>query len=149
LLPARGAVQQSVEEAHERYRYREDGVVADYIPVLAEADPARFGLCVTRTDGGLHTAGDAELPFTVQSISKAFVYALVCETFGHEMVRERVGVNNTGLPFSSVIAVELNDGHPMNPMVNAGALATTALLPGSTPEQQWQYLRDGLSAFAG
>ena len=78
-----------------------------------------------------------------------FVYALLCEAYGHQRVLDVVGVNNTGLPFNSVVAIELNDGHPMNPMVNAGAIATTALLPGGTPQQQWETVRDGLSRFAG
>jgi glutaminase len=148
-LPGRDRVEQLVQDAHARYRDRTEGVVADYIPVLAAADPALFGIAVAETSGDLHTAGDAEVGFTIQSISKAFVYALVCEAHGHEVVRDRVGVNNTGLPFNSVIAVELNDGHPMNPMVNAGAIATTALLPGRTAEAQWQHLVDGLGRFAG
>ena len=58
-------------------------------------------------------------------------------------------MNNTGLAFNSLIAIELNDGHPMNPMVNAGAIATTALMPGSTTAEQWERVREGLSAFAG
>lgn len=64
-------------------------------------------------------------------------------------MRDIVGVNNTGLAFNSVVAVELNDGHPMNPMVNAGAIATTALMPGATAVEQWERVREGLSAFAG
>lgn len=64
-------------------------------------------------------------------------------------MHERVGVNNTGLPFNSVIAVELNDGSPMNPMVNAGAIATTAMMPGASPAEQWENVRTGLSRFAG
>lgn len=148
-LPGWERVEELVREAHARYRQHEGGRVADYIPVLAEADPALFGVCVAGSGGAVHAAGDADVPFSVQSISKAFVYALVCETFGHEGVLERVGVNNTGLAFNSVIAVELNDGHPMNPMVNAGAIATTALVPGATPDEQWQFVRAGLSRFAG
>jgi glutaminase len=148
-LPGWDRVEELVQDAHARYRDRTEGVVADYIPVLAEADPALFGVAVAETSGDVHTASDAAVGFTIQSISKAFVYALVCEAYGHEVVRERVGVNNTGLPFDSVIAVELNEGHPMNPMVNAGALATTALLPGRTPDEQWQHLAGGLDRFAG
>ena len=79
------------------------------------------------------SAGDSSTEFSIQSISKAFVYALVCDEFGHQAVRDRIGVNNTGLAFNSVVAIELNDGHPMNPMVNAGAIATTALVPGGPP----------------
>lgn len=126
-----------------------EGAVADYIPILAEADPEAFGLCIADVDGGLHEIGDTRVRFSIQSISKAFVYALVCEEFGREKVLEVVGVNNTGLPFNSVVAIELNDGHPMNPMVNSGALATTALMPGSTAVQKWTAVLDGMSAFAG
>ncbi|MBD5784724.1 glutaminase A [Cellulosimicrobium terreum] len=148
-LPGRERVEALVQEAHARYRGNDDGAVADYIPVLAEADPGLFGVCVASSRGQVHGVGDADVEFSIQSISKAFVYALVCEAHGHEGVLERVGVNNTGLAFNSVIAVELNDGHPMNPMVNAGALATTALVPGTTPAEQWEHIRTGLSRFAG
>jgi glutaminase len=97
----------------------------------------------------VHTAGDAHATFSIQSISKAFVYALVCEELGHEAVRERIGVNNTGLAFNSVIAIELSDGHPGNPMVNAGAIATTALVPAGSADERWARIQQGLSAFAG
>ncbi|SKC72139.1 L-glutaminase [Krasilnikoviella flava] len=148
-LPGWDRVEDLVGAAHARYRDVDDGVVADYIPVLATVDPGLYGVCVAESGGAVHGAGDTEVEFSVQSISKAFVYALVCEEFGHQDVLERVGVNNTGLPFNSVIAVELNDGHPMNPMVNAGALATTALMPGASFGEQWENVRGGLSAFAG
>ncbi|ROO88204.1 L-glutaminase [Actinocorallia herbida] len=148
-LPGRDDVESLVLAAHDRERDLRDGEVADYIPELATADPSLFGVAVVEVDGGTHDAGDSRHRFTIQSISKAFVYALVCAALGHEEVLERVGVNNTGLPFNSVIAVELNEGHPMNPMVNAGALATTALAPGGDPETKWAFIVDGLSAFAG
>jgi glutaminase len=138
-----------VEYAYQRYRQIQDGAVADYIPVLAQADPNQFGLCVAGVNGEIHSAGDTSAEFSIQSISKPFVYALVCEAFGHDAVRDRIGVNNTGLAFNSVIAIELNNGHPMNPMVNAGAIATTALVPGETPANQWEAIRLGLSKFAG
>jgi glutaminase len=148
-LPRWERVEHHVVDAHARYRDLASGDVADYIPVLAGVDPALFGVSVAVVDGEMHEAGDTRVEFSVQSISKAFVYALVCEAYGHDAVRERVGVNNTGLPFNSVMAVELNDGHPMNPMVNAGALATTAMMPGATPAEQWENVRTGLSRFAG
>ena len=148
-LPGWEQVEDLAREAHRRYRDRDGGAVADYIPVLADADPDLFGVCVAETGGAVHTVGDVAFEFSIQSISKAFVYALVCDSFGHEMVRDRIGVNNTGLAFNSVMAVELNDGHPMNPMVNAGALATTALMPGASFAEQWENIRTGLSRFAG
>jgi len=148
-LPGWDRVDELVLAAHERGRADDEGALADDIPALAAADPARFGVCVAEVDGGVHVAGETEVEFSIQSISKAFVYALVCESLGHEAVRARVGVNNTGLAFNSVMAIELNDGHPMNPMVNAGALATTAMVDGDTPADQWARIRDGLSRFAG
>lgn len=148
-LPGWHEVDTLVEQARARYRDLAEGAVADYIPVLASADPSLFGVAVAETNGAVHTAGDCLVAFSIQSISKAFVYALVCESRGHRLVKERVGVDNTGLPFNSVMAIELNDGFPMNPMVNAGALATTALVAGATPAEQWEHIRTGLSRFAG
>ena len=77
------------------------------------------------------------------------MFALVCEALGPDAVLEAVGVNNTGLPFNSVMALELNGGSPMNPLVNAGALATTSLVPGATAADKWAFVQAGLSAFAG
>ncbi|MFF7329906.1 glutaminase A [Streptomyces sp. NPDC008150] len=148
-LPVEEHVTSLVAAAHARERDNTRGVVADYIPVLAEADPDAFGVAVVEVGGSAHGAGDVHRRFSVQSISKAFVYALVREELGHALALEEVGVNSTGLPFDSVTAIELNDGHPMNPMVNAGALATTALVPGSGAEEQWAFVARGLSRFAG
>jgi len=147
-LPGWSEVESLVEAAYRRCKSDADGMVADYIPELAQTNPDWFAVCVVETDGGVHSAGDIDIEFSIQSISKAFVYALVCERYGHEVVADRIGVNNTGLPFNSVIASELNNGHPMNPMVNAGAIATTALVPGSTPDEQWDAIVSGLSEFA-
>ncbi|UOQ88796.1 glutaminase A [Agromyces endophyticus] len=148
-LPSGAEVDEIVARAHARYAGLDEGDVADYIPILAEADPAWFGLALVGVDGGAHVAGDVGVAFSIQSISKAFVFALVCDELGHELVHERVGVNNTGLPFNSVIALELNDGSPMNSMVNAGAIATTALVPAADDEDRWRRVREGLSRFAG
>jgi len=147
--PAAERIDEVLAEAYERAARHHEGAVADYIPTLAAADPDAFGLCVVDVGGGLHEVGSTRTEFSIQSISKAFVYALLCDRLGHERVLEVVGVNNTGHAFSSVMAVELHDGHPRNPMVNAGAIATTALLPGATPEERWGLIQDGLSRFAG
>jgi glutaminase len=148
-VPPDARIDSLVAAAHERARGHIEGLVADYIPVLAGADPDSFGVCVVDVGGGLHEVGETRTQFSIQSVSKPFVYALLCEALGHEEVFDLVGVNNTGLPFNSVVAIELNDGHPMNPMVNAGALATTALMPGATMEDRWEAIRDGLSRFTG
>ena len=147
--PAGPRIDEVLADAHRHASRHTEGTVADYIPILAQADPEAFGACIVDVDGGLHEVGETRVGFSIQSISKAFVYALVCDELGHERVLDVVGVNNTGLAFNSVVAIELNDGHPMNPMVNAGAIATTALVPGATADETWSRILDGLSRFAG
>ena len=148
-LPSLLEVEQYLLEAYGHYRDDDDGAVADYIPALAAADPALFGASIVGVGGNLAEVGDALHPFSIQSVSKAFVFALVCDALGHAAVLEKVGVNGTGLPFNSVMAIELNTDRTMNPMVNAGAMATTSLVPGDTAEEKWEFIRAGLSRFAG
>lgn len=148
-LPPPGEVERLVAEAHARYRDLEDGTVADYIPALGRVDPGLFGICAVGINGGVFSAGDVEHPFSIQSVSKPFVFALACDALGAEEVRRKVGVNATGLPFNSVMAVELNAERTMNPMVNAGAIATTSLVPGATATEKWRFIQHGLSRFAG
>lgn len=148
-LPGWDIIDDLVHEAHEQYVRVTDGTVAGYIPALAATDPGLFGIAVIESGGGVHAAGDARWAFSIQSISKLFVYALAVEELGHDRVLDIVGVDNTGLSFNSVMALELNGGHPMNPMVNAGAIATTALVPGDSAADRWDWIHEGLSAFAG
>ena len=148
-LPPAERVDTLLAEAYERFKSVDEGNVADYIPALARTPRSLFGLCVVETNGAIHTAGDTEYQFSIQSISKPFVFALVCQAIGAEPARERIGVNSTGLPFNSVMAVELNPHRTMNPMVNAGAIATASLAPGDTADAKWAFIQDGLSRFAG
>jgi glutaminase len=148
-LPDDAAVYAAMSEGYELFRDDDSGKVADYIPALAQADPNAFGVCIAGVRGRLFSLGDAEIPFTIQSISKVFVFALVCDELGHEEARRRLGVNSTGLPFDSVMGVELNDDRTMNPMVNAGALATASLVPGGTIEEKFERIVAMLSCFAG
>ncbi len=148
-LPAPATVRSLVQEAWDRYASVEEGKVADYIPALASVPPGLFGLCVAGVDGAVFSVGDAAHEFSIQSMSKPFVFALVCQALGGGLARERIGVNATGLPFNSVMAIELNGDRTMNPMVNAGALATTSLVPGADAAEKWEFIRSGLSRFAG
>ncbi|MCI1868698.1 glutaminase A [Bifidobacterium crudilactis] len=148
-LPAVSVVDGVLERACERALQHHEGKVADYIPALADADPEVFGIAITETNGRTHQLGSYGHVFSIQSISKVFVYALVCEALGHEEVLTAIGVNATGLPFNSVMALELNGGHPLNPMVNAGAIATTSRVPGNSGAERWEFIQSGLSAFAG
>jgi glutaminase len=148
-LPSLLEVEQFLHEAYGHYRTDDAGAVADYIPALANADPSLFGACIAGVGGNVAEVGDALHPFSIQSVSKAFVFALVCDALGHVEVLDKIGVNGTGLPFNSVMAIELNNDRTMNPMVNAGAMATTSLVPGATAEDKWEFIRAGLSRFAG
>jgi glutaminase len=148
-LPGTATVRNLVAEAYDLFGPHREGVVADYIPALAKVPADLFGICVVGVNGAVHTAGEAEHEFSIQSVSKPFVFALVCQAIGAEAAREKIGVNSTGLPFNSVMAVELNADRTMNPMVNAGAIASTSLVPGNTAEEKWDFIQAGLSRFAG
>jgi glutaminase len=148
-LPDPREVELLLHEAFELYRTVTDGKVADYIPALAATTPELFGLCVASVDGAVFAAGDSDVAFSIQSVSKPFVFALIVEALGFDDARLKLGVNNTGLPFNSVMAIELNEDRTMNAMVNAGAIAATSLVPGDTADDKWAFIRAGLSRFAG
>jgi glutaminase len=148
-LPTPEHVQALVGEAYERYRSHAEGDVSRLYPVLAEVPPDLFGICVVGTTGAVYAVGDAEREFAIMSVSKPFVFALVCERLGPDEMRRRIGVNGTGLPFDSLAAVERSADGRTNPMVNAGAIATTSLVPGATHAERWTFLHDRLSRFAG
>ena len=148
-LPSPEQVRRSVDEAYERYQTVPGGEVSRVYPALAGVPAGLFGICAVGTSGSVYAAGDAGYGFTIMSVAKPFVFALVCQALGPEEVRRRVGVNATGLAFNSLAAVERGPGGRTNPMVNAGAIATTSLSPGASAEARWGFLHDGLSRFAG
>ena len=148
-MPAQEQVRALLVAAYERFHLVHDGEVASYIPVLADADPSLFGICVANTRGDVLAVGDAERAFSIQSVSKPFVFALVCDAVGAAQAATMLGVDATGLPFNSVMAVELRSDRTTNPMVNSGAIATTSLMPGATACERWSNVHAGLSRFAG
>ncbi len=148
-LPPDAEVKALVTAGYERFLHLDEGAVADYIPALAAASPSAFGVCVAGVRGRLFSIGDAEQEFAIESVSKLFVFALVCHNLGPEEARRKLGVNATGLPFNSVMAIELNADRTMNPLVNAGAIATTSLVPGTTAEEKFESIVAGMSRFAG
>lgn len=148
-LPRRELVRALVAEAHERFGSTTDGRNAQVYPALAAVPTGLFGISVVSTTGEVAEVGDAAHPFAVMSVSKPFVFALVCDALGPGEMRRRIGVNATGLPFDSVAAVERSPDGRTNPMVNAGAIATTSHVPGETADERWRRIRDGLGRFAG
>ena len=149
-LPAAPRVARLVDGVYERYRANTDGERSTVYPVLANASPDRFGICVAGTDGSVFTAGDADVEFTIMSVSKPFVFALVCDALGPTRCASRSASTRTGLPFNSLTAVELNGDGRTNPMVNPGAIATTSLVPGRDRRaRRGSAILGGLSRFAG
>jgi glutaminase len=148
-LPSPDVVRTLVVQAHDRFKANRDGSNSDVYPALADVRPDLFGLCVVGVNGAAYASGDSDYPFSIMSVSKPFVFALVCEVLGAEAARRRLGVNATGMPFNSLAAIERSGDGRTNPMVNAGAIAATSLAPGSTVDEQWRFILDGLSRFAG
>jgi len=148
-LPGPDRVRALVAEAHQQFKSNKDGENSQVYPALARVPSKLFGVCVVSTNGNVFAVGDAEHEFTIMSVSKPFIFALVCELLGAETMREKVGVNATGRAFNSVEGVERGDGGRTNPMVNSGAIATTSLVPGATVKAKWKFIHEGLSRFAG
>jgi glutaminase len=123
------------------------GAVADYIPELGKADPACFGISLATLDGHVYEVGDSRAPFTIQSMSKPFVFALALDLLGANRVESAIGVEPSGDPFNSI---RLNsENHPFNPMVNAGAIACTGLIHDSKGPDAFEHIRLALGRFAG
>jgi glutaminase len=138
-----------VAEAHNRFKSNADGKNSTVYPALARVPSDLFGVCVVGTNGNVYSVGDAAYEFTIMSVSKPFVFALVCHELGVEDARQKIGVNATGLAFNSLAGIERNPDGRTNPMVNSGAIATTSLVPGATFEVKWKFIHEGLSRFAG
>jgi glutaminase len=148
-LPPIDRVSALVREAHERFRSNDEGAVSQVYPALARVPKDLFGISLVSVNGRIEEAGDARHEFSIMSVSKPFVFALVCAALGHEHVRDRIGVNATGFPFNSLTAIERSGDGKTNPMVNSGAIATTSLVPGRTADERWRFVHQGLSRFAG
>lgn len=128
----------------------EHGKVADYIPALAKADPNDLAIAIHYPDGSCVSAGEIGRKITLQSISKVISLALVLMDRGSEYVFERVGMEPTGDPFNSIIKLEtLDSSRPLNPMINAGALAVTHMIKGDTVEERFGRLLGFVRDLAG
>lgn len=132
---------------HADFSTENGGNVADYIPELGKADPDHFGISLATLDGHVYEVGDSRIPFTIQSMSKPFVFALALDTLGAARVESAIGVEPSGDPFNSI---RLNaDNHPFNPMVNAGAITCSGLIREAKGGDAFEYIRWALGRFAG
>ncbi|MEN5300389.1 glutaminase A [Brucella sp. TWI559] len=142
-------LQDNIVSAYENAKQTSGGKNADYIPFLAKVPSELFGIAIVTSDGQVFKHGDADYQFALESISKVFTLALVMENIGAKAVKEKLGDSPTGMPFNSVQALEMHEGKPLSPLVNAGAIAAASLVPGDDAEQCWTNILDMQSQFAG
>ncbi len=149
VAPRRELVESVVREAYEKFRGDTSGKNADYIPYLAQVDSKMFGIAIVTTDNQVLTLGEVNYSFSIQSISKVFTLALAMEELGPDKVFAKVGSEPTGRPFNSPLAVVDMPSHSGNPLVNAGAIATTSLISGQNAAEKWNKILDFYSKAAG
>lgn len=142
-------IQKAMDEAYAKFKDIKEGKNADYIKELAKVDPNIFGIAIVTTDGKIYTAGDLKSAVSIQSISKVFTMAKVIEEQGPRAIMDKIGVDATGMRFNSIIAVELQRGKEINPLVNPGAIAATSLVNGADSAAKWKSILAIHSDFAG
>ena len=142
-------IQKVLDEAYAKFRDVKEGKNADYIKELAKVDPNIYGIAIVTTDGKIYTKGDLQSAVSIQSISKVFTMARVIEEQGARAVMDKIGVDATGMRFNSIVAVELQRGKEINPLVNPGAIASTSLVSGTDSAAKWKNILNTHSAFAG
>jgi len=141
-------ISDQLEELHRKFSSVVDGAVATSTPGLPAANPNWFGICIVTTNGGVYEVGDSRQEFAIQSISKPFVYGLALEDHGRADVLKKVGVEPTGDAFNS-ISLDPTTGTPRNPMINAGAIASTGLVAGRSPEVRLSRILEMFKSYAG
>ncbi len=141
-------LQSALDRAWNTQRSNSGGVIADYIPELGKADPDDFGLAIATVKGQIFEAGDSDVPFTIQSVSKAFAFCLALEIAGPDVVTSRVGVEPSGDPFNAIV-FDPQTNRPFNPMVNAGAIAVAGLLYEKLGSSAFEFMMERFSAAAG
>jgi glutaminase len=149
LKSAASPIRQHLIELHRKHLPLRDGTVASYIPELARANPDWFAIAAVTTSGQKFAAGDIDQQFTIQSISKPFVYGLALQELGRDAVAQRVGVEPTGDAFNSLIHLDEKSKRPHNPMVNAGAIATADLIRGADATDRLRKLLKMFETYTG
>lgn len=148
--PSAKEFQRVVDAAHARYKDLKEGKNADYIPILTKTPSELFGVVIATRDGRIYSAGDVDYKFSIQSVSKPFTAALVMSQQDPAVLKDKIGVEPTGLPFNSRLAIELyKDQRSVNPLVNAGAIAAVSLVQATSEADRWNKVLGNISDFAG
>jgi glutaminase len=146
--PAVKDFQRVVDAAYARYKDLKDGKNADYIPILTETPSDLFGVVIVTKDGKVYSAGDVDYKFSIQSVSKVFTAALVMAQQNPQVLKEKIGVEPTGMSFNSKLALAVYEDS-VNPLVNAGAIAAVSLVQATSEQDRWNKVSQNLSDFAG
>lgn len=146
--PAVKDFQRVVDAAYAKYKDLKDGRNADYIPILTETPSDLFGVVIVSRDGKVYSAGDVDYVFSIQSVSKPFTAALVMSQQGPQVLKEKIGVEPTGMAFNSKLALAVYED-AVNPLVNAGAIAAVSLVQATSEQDRWNQVSQNLSDFAG
>lgn len=143
-------IRQAAQEAYEECRDVKGGANANYIPFLANIPSELFGLSVTLPNGETFDFGDTDYRFGVESISKVFTAILVLKEYGAQTLLEKIGADATGLPFSSIFAILLENDHPSTPLVNAGAITACSMVkPAGESDAKWQAIISNFTDLCG
>lgn len=142
-------IEKALDNAYNKNKDLKEGKNADYIKELAKVDPNVFGIAIVTADGQVYTKGDLKTQVSIQSISKVFTMAKVIEEQGPKAVMDKIGVDATGMRFNSIVAVEMQKGKEINPLVNPGAIASTSLVNGKDSAAKWKSILQIHSDFAG
>ena len=141
--------QRVVDEAYAKYKGLNEGSNADYIPILTETPSDLFGVVIVTRKGTVYSAGDVDYKFSIQSVSKPFTAALVMTQQGPNALREKIGLESTGLPFNSKLSLEIHKARSVNPLVNAGAIASVSMIEAKSEKDRWNQVFANISDFAG
>ena len=141
--------QSAIDNAFAKNKNLKGGHNANYIKELALVDSNIYGIAIVTVDGKVYTKGDLASRVSIQSISKVFTLARVIDESGAKAVMDKIGVDATGLRFNSIIAIELQKGKEINPLVNPGAIASVSMIKGADSTAKWKNILDTHSAFAG
>ena len=141
--------QSAIDNAYAKNKDLKGGHNANYIKELAVVDSNIYGIAIVTVDGKVYTKGDLTSRVSIQSISKVFTLARVIEESGAKSVMDKIGVDATGLRFNSIVAIELQKGKEINPLVNPGAIASVSMINGADSAAKWKSIQDTYNAFAG
>lgn len=139
--------QQVVDEAYAKFKDEKGGANADYIPILATVPSEMFGVVIITREGDIYSAGELDYEFSIQSVSKPFTASLVMQQQGPKALREKIGVEPTGMAFNSKMALEVYESRSVNPLVNAGAIAAVSMLEASSEKDRWKQVLSNIEDY--